>query len=356
MVLRQQVADDMSLMAIVKADAYGHGAVMCLPTLLGAGVTELGVASIDEALQIREAGFSDVPLLVIGPTPAWAVEAALRKNIALSVYDQAQCEHIIRVCQQQKLPPATVQVKVDTGMHRIGVHWEEAAAFTEWCQQQAAVTVAGIFSHLAWAENTDFSHTQHQRFQSVLQQLATLPPKRHLLNSAGTLLYPAMVGATDISYTGVRVGLALWGYTECETTQHQLRPVMQLKARVAALQTVPASDGVSYNHTNTTAPTLNANRRIATLPVGYADGVPRGLSNRMTVWAKGVHCPQVGNITMDQLMVDVSAAEGLLVGESITLFGGEGGITLSDWAAMLNTIEYELMCALRVRLPRTYTR
>jgi alanine racemase len=249
---------------------------------------------------------------------------------------------------------------VDTGMHRIGVDYREALAFVRNCYTLPYIQVEGIFSHLACAESSDRAAIQFQRWQHLLRELATthpLPKYLHFANSTGALCY------STYRCNLVRVGFAFYGYLSQADTQEplpRLRPVMGLKARIMRLHQAAPESGISYGYTYQTPPGREA--LIATLPLGYADGVPRILSNRIEGLLRGVRVPQVGNITMDQMMFDVSALPDAAVGETITLLGSEPGqqgpetITLSDWAQKANTIEYELMCALRVRLPKTYTR
>lgn len=362
--IRQHLPRHVAQMAIVKADAYGHGAVMCLPTLLGAGISQLGVASIDEALQIREAGFGDIPILVVGPTPSWAFQAALSHNIQLTIFDDGQRQQLAAVAQQLG-KVAVIHIKVDTGMHRIGVEWHQAEALIQGCQQSPHLHLAGVFSHLANTDDNDLTYRQHQRFQSVLASLTNKPPHCHLMNSSGALNHPDLI---DGQQTMVRLGLAMWGYSskfigDNASPSLELQPVMSLKARIVHVQTVQPGEGVSYNHTMRVPE--GQPRRIATLPIGYGDGIPRRLSNQLTVTVMAndqlVGCPQVGTITMDQLMIDITAAPEVGLGDTVTFFGprGDGNsptATLTTWASQLDTIEYELMCALRVRLPRTYIR
>lgn len=355
--IRAMLPHDVAMMAIVKADAYGHGAVMAIPTLEASGISMVGVAAMDEAIQIRKSGI-EIPVLVIGAIPDWAVQVAADHDVSLTIFDDHHLE-ALRKSYSQMGRRVKVHVKVDTGMHRIGIHWEDAAAFIQKCRQADYMELEGVFSHLACVEDPEFTRRQHDRFQSVLDQLETPPRYVHLANSAAALLYP------ECRYNLVRPGIALFGYLGAEIgaanlqpsgKPMQLVPVMSLKARIVHLQDVPPASGVSYGHTFK-AP-QGSSLRIATLPLGYADGIPRLLSNRMEGLLRGHRVRQVGNVTMDQLMFDVTGVPDVDVGEAITLIGEEDGhrITFTDWAKTLGTIEYELMCSLRVRLPKTYTR
>jgi alanine racemase len=340
----------MAMMAVLKADAYGHGALMILPTLEASGVTMVGVAAMDEALQIRQAGFH-LPVLVLGVTPDWAMHDGVLHDIQMTIASSRHLESLARVYAMTHRP-AQVQIKVDTGMHRIGIPWEEAPHFINQCQQLPFLQVEGVFSHLAKTEDASFTCRQQTRWQTVLEQLDTLPPWRHIANSAGMWQYP-MDNANM-----VRVGISLFGYPGDAVCRPPttLYPAMGLKGRIVHLHTLASGEGVSYGQTfgNTTSQP----RLLATLPLGYADGIPRRLSNYLVGLYQGCQVPQVGMITMDQLILDVTEAPDRHVGYVVTR-GGEKvshRVTLSDWAQRAGTIEYELMCQLRVRLPKTYVR
>jgi alanine racemase len=355
--LRQNIPPHVALMAILKADAYGHGAAMVLPVLEAAGFSRVGVASVDEALQLREGGVK-LPILLLSGVPGWAIPLAMEHRLSLSVFNASQIEAIYQAYQQTQTP-VHFHVKIDTGMHRVGVPWQEAESFFKACMALKPVGFwDGVFTHLACAESWEQSQSQWQRWQSLLAVMPSPqeggPYWRHISNSAGLLSLPASSWHTS---NLARVGLALFGYGELPN----LRPVMGLKARISHLQAVPAGEGISYGHRYHTS----RDSLIATLPLGYADGVPRGLTHKMSASVLGVTVPQVGTITMDQLMLDVTdvpnVGSNLGIGETVTLLDtsaeqSHGGQTLSHWAKALGTIEYELMCGLRVRLPRVYSR
>lgn len=347
--VRQFVRDEVAIMAVIKADAYGHGSMMVLPTLEASGVSMVGVASMDEAIQIREAGHQ-LPILVLGVTPDWAMHYAAEFNVQLTIFSPQHLECLERLYQVTG-QPTQVHVKVDTGMHRIGVTWREAAAFIRQCRQLPFLELSGIFSHLAKTQDSAFTQQQIDRWNHVLAELDDLPPYRHLTNSAGTWHYP--LENTNL----VRVGISLFGYPGDDLPLPlPLQPAMGLKARIVHLQELPPGEGVSYNQTYVN--TSHKSQRIATLPLGYADGVPRRLSNRIEGLYQGKRISQVGNIAMDQLMMDVTDVPDARVGDVMTLIGASNdqSITLAHWAKLLDTIEYELMCALRVRLPKTCVR
>lgn len=349
--LRALISPDKQLMAILKADAYGHGAVMILPTLEASGISMIGVASIDEALQFRRAGI-ELPVLVIGVAPDWAIPAAIEQDIQLTIFTEQHLDSLRQVYQQTG-KPISIQIKVDTGMHRIGVDYKEAPKFIHHCQEQPFVKVMGVFSHFASTHDDAASRRQLVRWDKVLAAIEPSPQYVHICNSAGAIQYPDAAGNL------VRLGIGLFGYdpegTLADQVTAKLKPAMALKARIIRIHEAPEGEGVSYGHTYQVGEKI---ARIATLPLGYADGIPRVLSNKIEGLLHGQRVRQVGTITMDQLMMDVTNIPNAQVGETITLIGEEGGdsITLSDWAKKAGTIEYELMCGLRVRLPKTYTR
>lgn len=359
--IRRKIPRHVELMAIVKADAYGHGASMVLPTLEASGVKMAGVASMDEAIHLRQAGIK-MPVLVIGVVPDWAFQYAADYDIQLTIFEPHHLESLRKAYAQDGIP-FKVHVKVDTGMHRIGIPWEQAADFVKLCQSLPYVKVEGVFSHLADSHDAAMSAVQLSRWAKVCAQIDPLPRYVHISNSGHALCPEAFEPErhSETPNTLARLGIGFFGYGRhplCEGLV--LKPVMSLKARIMHLQSVPPDTGISYGHSYRTAPEVTS--VIATVPLGYADGVPRNLSNRIFGLLAGQRVAQVGNITMDQMMFDVSGVSGVAIGDTITLLGMEDpkkpeeAIWLDDWAGKANTIEYELMCALRVRLPKTYTR
>ncbi|WP_299414266.1 alanine racemase [Acaryochloris sp. IP29b_bin.148] len=345
--LKQQILPQTALMAVVKADGYGHGAVTVARTALEHGATWLGVATIIEGIELRQANI-DAPILVLGAThTVQEIEAIVRWQLQPTLCSPEQALTFSRHLQHA-LP---VHLMIDTGMSRLGPIWQQGATFIEFVHRLPHLTIASIYSHLATADHADtsFMLQQQSRLQEVLSRLQTQDfplPKLHLANSAGMLSGP------QFHYDLVRVGLALYGLYPSSQFQNKihLQPVMQVKARVTQVKTLPAGSGVSYNHTFTTdQPSI-----VAVVGIGYADGVPRLLSNQMKVIIRGRLVPQIGAITMDQLMVDVSSIPDLQVGEMVTLLGQDGNATISAevWAETLGTISYEVVCGFKHRLPR----
>ena len=341
-----------NLLAVVKADAYGHGSGAIARTALQSGASWLGVATIPEGIELRELGIQ-VPILMLGATnTVEQVEAIARWNLQPTLCTPRQALIFSDTVSKLGLHhPLSVHLKLDTGMSRLGSPWQQAVEFAQLVQRLPHLTIASVYSHFATADSLDRTvmRLQQARFKGAivqLQEAGIVPPRLHIANSAATLTDPAL------HYDMVRVGLALYGLhpaPHLKPTVH-LKPVMQVKARVTQVKTIQAGTGVSYGYR------FIAHREmaIATVAIGYADGVPRNLSNQMQAIVRGQKVPQVGAITMDQLMLDVSTVPDLQDGEVVTLLGQDGDqcITADDWADTLGTISWEILCGFKHRLPR----
>jgi alanine racemase len=348
--IKQFLSPQTALMAVVKADAYGHGAVTVAETALQAGATWLGVATIPEGIELRQAGI-DAPILVLGATHLpeqicalveWGLEPTLCTPKQALVFDEtlAACGTSLRV-----------HLKIDTGMSRLGIPWQEATEFAQMLHRLPTLQIASIYSHFATADDRDTTivQQQHQRFQHAIAEIRRVGiplPKLHLANSAATL------ADRDLHYDMVRVGLSAYGLYPAPHLQSavDLQAVLQVRARVTQVKTIPAGTGVSYGYKFIAQkPT-----RIAVVGIGYADGVPRNLSNRMQVILRDRLVPQIGAITMDQVMLDVSSIPDVEVGEIVTLLGRQGKLSIGadDWANTLGTISWEILCGFKHRLPR----
>ncbi|WP_008308099.1 alanine racemase [Leptolyngbya sp. PCC 6406] len=339
------------LMAVVKADAYGHGAVTVAQTTLAAGAKQLGVATVPEGMELRQAGI-DAPILIMGAVNTVAeIQAMAQWRLQPTLVSPKQALIVSETLSRGPGTSLPVHLKLDTGMSRLGFPWQRAVELMTFVQRLPHLHIASLYSHLATADDPDPTvlKVQHQRFESAIAQLTAAghhPPRLHLANSAATLAHP------ELHYDRVRVGLALYGLYPAPHLRStlDLRPVMQVKARITHLQEIGAGTGVSYGHR------FVADRpmRIAVVGIGYADGVPRALSNQMTVLINGYRVRQLGTITMDQLMLDVSALPNLQVGDLVTVLGREGDvqITADDWADQVNTISWEILCSFKHRLPR----
>ena len=338
-------------LAVVKADAYGHGATMTAPTLLASGVDILGVASIDEGIQLRESGIS-APVLVLGTAPAWAFQAAIENDIQLSVFDEDHIYYCQQIYEKLKVKPK-VHIKVDTGMHRIGIAHNAAADFIKEVFNTGIIQIEGVFTHLACAEDRKITEMQKKNWENVVKMLSGFNIPLHALNTAG------LIGYDDMQYDMVRAGIGIYGLSpdipELVPAIPDFKQVMSLKGRIVYVKNLEKGCGVSYGYSFITD---NPITKIATIPIGYADGVPRALSNKIYGILNGKIVKQVGNITMDQMMFDISNVNHADIGDVITILGKDGDefISIDSWAKELNTINYEITCKLRVRLPRVYTR
>lgn len=345
--LKRWVSPQTALMAVIKADAYGHGAVMVAHRVLQEGVTWLGVATIPEGIELRKAGIT-APILVLGAanTPA-QVQAIAQWQLhpTLSTPKQAL------TFSTHLKAPLPVHLMLDTGMARQGHPWQSGWEFIQFVQGLPNLTLAGIYSHLAMADDPNPAFMEQQRgyFEQVIQQARAAGismPCLHLANSAATLR------DRHFHYDLVRVGLALYGLYPAPHLRDTLtlQPALQVRARITLLKEIAAGTGISYGHKYVAARPM----RIAVVGIGYADGVPRLLSNRMTVLIQGRRVPQVGSITMDQLMIDVSQIDDVQEGDVVTLLGEDNGdrIAAEDWADTLGTISWEVLCSFRNRLPR----
>ena len=347
------IGERTSLMAVVKADGYGHGAVAVARAALGGGATSFGVATLAEGVELRAAGI-EAPVLVLGNlTQVEELRSCLRWELMPTISNMREallCQNLASSSGR----PMALQLKLDTGMARLGADWEEGPRLVAALRELDAIQLAGLYTHLAWAdashsEDNGLTQLQQQRFEQVLTSLriqGLAAGCRHLANSAATLRH------RQHHFDLVRVGLALYGHPPAPHLAGSvaLEPAMQVHARVTLIRSVPAGVGVSYGHRyRTTAPT-----RLAVVTIGYADGVPRQLSNRMDVLYEGLRLPQVGSITMDQLVIDASGAPGLEIGAVVTLLGrqGQAQITPADWSARCDTIAWEVLCGFKHRLPR----
>jgi len=351
--LRRHVGGATELMAVVKADGYGHGAVPVARAAIEGGASSFGVATLSEGVELRQAGI-EVPVLVLGNlTQPEELRSCLRWQLMPTISSMREALLCHNLASGSGRPMA-LQLKLDTGMARLGVAWEEGPRLAKALADLEWVELRGVYSHLACADaspelDDGLTTLQRQRFEAVLSRLGeqgSATGSRHLANSAGTLR------CRSLHYDLVRVGLALYGHLPAPHLDGvvPLRSAMQVHARVTLVREVPAGVGVSYGHRfRTRRPS-----RLAVVAIGYADGVPRLLSDRMEVLFGGRRLPQVGAITMDQLIVDATDAVGLDTGSVVTLLGqqGEQSITPADWSGTCGTIPWEILCGFKHRLPR----
>ena len=352
-VLREH-AGSAEVMAVVKADGYGHGATRVSRTALAAGVTELGVATIDEALALRADGIT-APILAWMHAPGTDFAPALAADVQIAVSSVRQVTELLDAVRRTGVT-ATLTVKIDTGLNRNGVSAADYPAMLDAllrAQAEETVRVRGMMSHLSHADEPEHpaNDLQAQRFSDMLGQARAVGVRyevAHLANS------PAVMSRPDLAFDMVRPGIAVYGLSPIpERGQMGLIPAMTLRCPVALVKSVSAGDGVSYGHTWI----ADRETTLALLPIGYADGVYRALSGRFEVMINGRRRPSVGRVCMDQFVVDLGPGEtGVREGDMAILFGPgtDGEPTAQDWADLLGTIHYEVVTSPRGRVTRVY--
>ena len=354
--LRSHVAPR-QLWAVVKADAYGHGVVPVATTAIDAGASGLCVAIADEGVQLRSAGI-DAPILVMSEQPESQHRLMLSNDLIATVYNpEAISNYAISARSFGRV--AKVHLKIDTGMHRVGAPHTEAVPRAQQIVGNPALQLDGLFTHFATADlaHHPATNVQHQRFLRVVEDLRAAgikPPQIHVANSA------AAVRQIGEETTMVRIGIALYGIpadpvsdTFGAPSSLQLLPVLSLRAKVSHVQWLEAGEGVSYGLKRE----LTRRTCIATLPLGYADGVRRELWQQGNVLIGGARRAFAGVITMDQIMIDCGSDQ-IEIGQEAVLLGAQGilQITANEWARHLDTNGYEVVCAISPRVPRNYVR
>jgi alanine racemase len=351
--IRKLTGSGVEIMGVVKADAYGHGVLEVVRTLLDNGVTQLAVSMLDEAIQIRHMGI-DVPILVLSYTDPARADEIIENRVTQTVFSldlaQALSAAAVRLGKSAK-----IHVKVDTGMIRVGfMPGHKAVRNIIEIGKMPGVILDGIFTHFASADESDSSYTkmQFERFLNLCGELAQAGihiPVKHVCNSAATLQYPEM--HLDM----VRPGIILYGLCPSKEVSGKmdLRPAMTLKANVIFVKDVDRDVCVSYGRTFRTA----RKSRIATVPIGYADGYTRLMSNKGRMLINGEFAPVIGRVCMDQCMLDVTDLEREVhVGDEVVIFGKQNGacISVDEIADQVGTINYELVCIIGKRIPRVY--
>ena len=342
------------LCAVVKADGYGHGAVPVARAALRGGAEWLAVAVVEEGVELRAAGI-DAPILVLAEPSPTAVGDAVANELRVSVYRE---EMIRAVAEESQRRGATtpVHLKADTGMHRVGADPDRIVELARMIADRAGVHLEALWTHLAVADEPDNSYTEGQlaRFASLrraLGQLGLEPELVHAANSAGAILHP------EARFDMVRCGIALYGYPPAAGLEMppalELVPALSLKAEVTMVRRLKAGERLSYGLRYT----LPEDSVVATVPLGYADGVTRSLAHRgAEVLVGGRRRPMARTVTMDELMVDCGPDSDVVVGDEVVLLGAQGDqtITAEEWAAHLDTISYEVVCGVGPRVDRRY--
>lgn len=347
--VKKAVGRDTMIMAVVKANAYGHGTVEVSKALESLGVDYLGVATTDEAVRLRDHGITS-PILVLGSVLPEEVRVAVEKNITLTLASDELLEAIKKECGLHHR--IKVHIKIDTGMGRIGVWHEEALNFIKNLAQERCVITEGIYTHFASAGRDDFfTHYQIESFEKLLEKLEGFDiriPMRHAANSIATVDFKRS------HMNLVRPGLIIYGmYPKPNFPKLiKLKPAMSFKTRIVYIKETPPGRSISYGRAYIT----DKHTKIATLPVGYADGFNRGLSNKAHVLVRGKKASVIGRVTMDQTMIDVGHIRGVRLGDEVVLIGRQGSeeIRTEKLARMAGTIAYEVVCNISNRVPRVY--
>lgn len=338
------------LMAILKANAYGHGVGPVARAVLQGGADHIGVARIEEAEQLRNGGVV-APILILGKILPEEVIRAANVKVEITLSDPEAVEDARKVARLLK-KPLRVQLKVDSGMGRQGFLWEEAKKIFPQIFKMPELKVTGIFTHFSCADtNVDYTRKQYERFQGVLEHLKKVGiklPLVHAANSGGFLR------SGDYHLDMVRTGIGLYGYSSVDAPLNQeLKPALAFKSKVISVRDVPAQMPISYDALFST----QRYSRLAVVAAGYADGVPKELANRGKVLIRGKKYPIVGAVCMDQIIVDVTdAPEGINPGDEVVIYGRQGRqeILLQKTAELIGRTPYELCCYISARVPRVY--
>lgn len=349
----KKLIGDKDLIAVVKANCYGHGVIDIIPTLLENGVSRFAVAMISEALEIRDNKIT-APVMILGFTPLYLGEELINNNIEQTVYDLDYARELSKIALTLN-KKAKIHIAIDTGMGRIGFLPNEKSIdnITEICSLEG-IEVIGIFTHFSTSDEKDKEYS-HEQFTKMLSVMDTLKkrgidiPLKHVANSG------AIIDLPDTYLDAVRAGIILYGYypsDEIDKNNLALKPALTLKATITNVKTLEKDMYVSYGRTfKTSNETI-----VATIPVGYADGYLRKLAENGKVIIKGEFAPIIGRICMDQFMIDVTNIPDVKIGDEVILLGEKNGLKYNadDMAKKLDTINYEVTCMLKSRLPRVY--
>lgn len=351
--IRRITAPEAGIMAVVKANAYGHGALEVSRTVLGEGADGLAVAILNEARQLRDVGIN-APILIFGYTPPEQLRQVVELAVSQTVFTW-EAAKLLNEAAGSLNKTAKIHIKVDTGMARIGFAPDDASVdIIMRISKLPHLEIEGIWTHFAVADSRekDFTRMQYAFFNAFIEKLAQKGlriPFQHICNSAGLIDLP------EYHLDMVRPGICLYGLypsDEVDKSKLHLKPAMSMKARVAFVKPVSAGTTVSYGRTFT----VPRDTVVATIPLGYADGYTRAYSNKAQVLIRGKRAPVIGRVCMDQFMVDAGHIAGVAAGDEVVLMGRQGNeeITADELAGLLGTINYEITCMVGARMPRIY--
>jgi len=338
------------IIPVIKANAYGHGMIPVAHALAAAGATMFAVFFVDEGVQLREAGISQ-EILVLGTSWVGQEKTAIQNRLILTV-DTPECVRSLEIAAKSLSTSIPVHVKVDTGMARLGVRWDSMESLLNALRNAKSVCLKGVFSHLSSAEESDgaFTLEQIQRFEhslSAIQESGLECGEIHFANSAGVLYFEAL------QHWSARVGIAIYGYhPNPRLAPIKLRPALCLKSRIGPIRSIETGEPVGYNRK------YHASRRtrLTTLCVGYADGFNRRLGNRSSVIIQDKLAPVIGAVSMDMIAVDLTDLPEVREGDEAIVLGSSAHcrVMADDWADILETVPYEVLCAIATRVPRIY--
>jgi alanine racemase len=338
-------------MAVVKADGYGHGAIVVAQTALSAGASQVGVALLEEGIELRRAQIA-APILVFGGFFESQIDSFIANDLQFTLYDLRLAEIVSRRAQALECK-AQAHVKIDTGMGRVGLLPNEAVAAILTMAKLPNLELVGLYTHFASSDSRDksYAHRQLEQFKTIVQQLTNYDLRFKYLHAANSGAIPDL---PQSYFNLVRPGVMLYGYHPSNETNESiaLEPAMTLRSKILHVKRVPAGTFISYNSTFQTQQATT----IATLPLGYADGISRRLSNNFEVLVRGRRCPLVGRVCMDQLMIDLGDMKDVQAGEEVVLLGKQGDeeISIYEWCRRLETIPYEVTCGISKRVARIY--
>jgi alanine racemase len=348
--LKRWLGPDIHLLPIVKANAYGHGAVEVARAVLRSGADALGVARVEEGVQLRMARVY-APILVMGHTPIWDAEEVVAHALTPTV-NSLELAHALSDIAERRMVSLPVQIKVDSGLIRYGSLPDEAIALAEAVHQVPNLNLEGIYTHFACGEDEDpdYTHEQLGRFQQVVHVLL----ERGIAFRFQHAGHVTNVGMPDLQLNMVRIGLAVYGLSPSPNMAREmdLRPAMSLKSRVVRVATIPPGQSVGYARTYV----AKRETRIATVPIGYGDGLDWRLQNRGCALVRGRRVPIVGRVSMDNITLDVTETPDTAVGDEVLLLGASGAerITADEVAELAGTISYDVTCSVTARVPRVY--